>query len=376
MKHESMDRRRFLKRSATTTALAAAAATAAIGRATTWSASAAAPTPRPLPEPTAARLPRWRGFNLLEKFTAGQNQPFRESDFEWIAEFGFNFVRLPLSYQCWADPASWRVLREPVLKEIDQAVEFGRKQGVHVNVNLHRAPGYCVNPPKEPLDLWTQEEGLEACAFHWAHLAKRYRGRPNTEVTFDLLNEPPDVAEETYVRVVRRLVEAIRAEDPARLVIADGLKWGTVPVHGLAGLGVAQSTRGYRPMEISHYKASWVRGSDSWAEPSWPLRPDGKDAWNKERLRRECIEPWQALARKGVGVHVGECGAFQHTPHAAVLAWFRDYLGLWKEAGWGYALWNFRGSFGILDSRRTDVAYEDFRGHKLDRALLTLLQEH
>jgi endoglucanase len=33
-----------------------------------------------------------------------------------------------------------------------------------------------------------------------------------------------------------------------------------------------------------------------------------------------------------------------------------------------------RGTFGILDSERTDVRYENFRGHKLDRALLELLR--
>jgi endoglucanase len=41
----------------------------------------------------------------------------------------------------------------------------------------------------------------------------------------------------------------------------------------------------------------------------------------------------------------------------------------------GYALWNLRGAFGILDSGREDVAYEDWHGHKLDRKLLSLLQE-
>jgi endoglucanase len=38
-------------------------------------------------------------------------------------------------------------------------------------------------------------------------------------------------------------------------------------------------------------------------------------------------------------------------------------------------LWNLRGSFGVLDSQREDVAYEDFRGRKLDRAMLELLRE-
>ena len=58
-----------------------------------------------LPEPTPKDLPRWRGFNLLEKFMAGNPRPFREEDFDWIADLGFNFVRLPMDYRCWTDPA-------------------------------------------------------------------------------------------------------------------------------------------------------------------------------------------------------------------------------------------------------------------------------
>jgi hypothetical protein len=55
--------------------------------------------------------------------------------------------------------------------------------------------------------------------------------------------------------------------------------------------------------------------------------------------------------------------------------WLRDVLGILTGHGIGLALWNFRGSFGILDSGRTDVAYEDFHGHRLDGKLLALLQE-
>lgn len=42
----------------------------------------------------------------------------------------------------------------------------------------------------------------------------------------------------------------------------------------------------------------------------------------------------------------------------------------------GWALWNFHGSFGILDSGRDDVQYELFDGHQLDRKMLTLLQRY
>ena len=357
-------RREFLKCSASSVALAVTGNLSLIAR--------------ELERPTAKKLPRWRGFNLLEKFIRqnSSNPAFRESDFAIMSEWGFDFARLPMSYLCWADgdPTAWLKLREDELKHIDAAIGFGEKHKVHVNLNFHRAPGYCVNPPKEPLDLWKDDQALEACSFHWAAFAKRYRGIPNERLSFDLLNEPPSIAEESYVRVVKRLVAAIRAEDPQRLIIADGLKWGRDPVAGLIGLGIGQSTRGYDPMRISHWKANWVLESNQWAKPSWPLQENGNTIWDKDRLRRDRIQPWKELESKGVGIHVGEWGAFNQTPHKVALAWMRDQLELWKEAGWGWALWNLRGSFGVLDSGRADVDYEEFRGHKLDREMLRLLQ--
>ena len=359
-----MNRREFLQNAG---ALAVAAAAAPV-----LSLSAADKT-----VVTARNLPRWRGFNLLEKFIKqeGGNSPFRETDFALVAEWGFDFARLPLSYLCWTDPKDWLKLREEELTHLDDAVAFGGKHSVHVNLNFHRAPGYCVNPPKEPLDLWKDEEALAACAFHWAHLAKRYRGIPNERLSFDLLNEPANIPEPAYVRVVKRLVESIRAEDAQRLIIADGLSWGREPVYGLVDLGIAQSTRGYDPMQITHYQASWVQGSDKWPEPTWPLKPGTRRMVDKDTMAKDRIQPWKQLEQKGVGIHVGEWGAFDRTPHKVVLAWMRDCLALWKEAGWGWALWELRGSFGVLDSQRADVEYESFQGHNLDRQMLALLQQ-
>ncbi len=352
-----MNRREFFRHSL---------ALAAIG-------AVAADRPAPV-EPTYARLPRWRGFNLLNKCYGHRHRPFDERDFVLLREWDFDFVRLPLSYRCWSNPDDLRRMSEPVLKEIDDAVEFGRRHRIHVSLNFHRAPGYCVNPPAEPFDLWTDEKVLDGCAFQWAAFARRYRGVPNTQISFNLLNEPARVTEETYVRVAQRLIEAIREQDERRLILADGLEWGRVPVPGLIELKVAQSTRGYDPMRVTHYKANWVPGADGWPKPTWPIRDERDRLWDKERLRKERIEPWRALAAKGVGVHVGEWGAHQFTPHPVALAWMRDLTELWREAGWGWALWNLHGNFGVLDSGRTDVAYEEFRGHKLDRAMLEILQ--
>jgi endoglucanase len=73
---------------------------------------------------------------------------------------------------------------------------------------------------------------------------------------------------------------------------------------------------------------------------------------------------------------VGECGSYNKTPHEVVLRWMRDQLEIWQEAGFGWALWNLRGGFGIVNSDRSDVEYAEFHGQKLDRKLLDLLRRH
>jgi endoglucanase len=327
---------------------------------------------RKLPEPSAARLPRWRGFNLLEKFN-GRNERFRKADFEWIAELGFNFVRLPLDYRLWTDPADWTRIREEPLREIDEAVKLGETCGIHVDLNFHRAPGYTVAHPPESRSLWTDLDAQRVFGLHWAHFARRYQGIPSRNLSFNLVNEPDKVEPALYRKAVETAAAAIRKEDPRRLLICDGREWGNLPPEELAGLGVAAATRGYAPFKLTHYQASWVPGSGKWETPGYPLR-DGKELWDRAHLRERQIGPWKRLEERGVGVMVGEFGSHQKTPHKVVLDWMRDCLDLWREAGWGWALWNFSGSFGVLDSGRADVAYESWRGRKLDRAMLEILQ--
>jgi len=481
-------------------------------------------------DPTWQSLPRWRGFNLLEKFgKEWSNGPFVEDDFKLIREWGFNFVRLPMDYRVWIVNGDWRKFDEKVLREIDQAVAWGRQYGVHVCINFHRAPGYTVASPKEAKSLWTDPEAEEVCALHWGTFARRYKGVPSRELSFNLFNEPSSIDAATYVRIVKRMTDAIRKEDPDRLVICDGISWGGRPVPELAALRVAQATRGYSPMWLTHFRAEWTGDSGTWPVPVWPeqagfcallygpekpelkeplvfripsgiaasatltvhvfevsasstlvvsadgravfkksfvngpgtgewakavwreewkvwqnvwdrdyevaipagtrevvlenaggdwmrlgvlrlapfgtravlelrpgrldwgdrqlgaytIGPDGSLAPEKpaglagrEWLWREVVEPWVKLRDSGVGVIVGEWGAYNKTPHPVVMAWMQDCLENWKRANFGWALWNFRGSFGVLDSDRADVTYEDFRGHKLDRQMLDLLRRY
>jgi endoglucanase len=341
-------------------------------------------------------LPRWRGFNLLYLFQARVRREgpveVPEDDFQMIADLGFDFVRIPMDYWFWIDSA-WRKtgrpsagdvlkIQESSLAPVDRIIELGRKHGLHVNLNFHRAPGFCVNQAElEPYVLWRDKEAEDAFVFHWELFAKRYKDINPNELSFNLLNEAPRprpgyMTREDYRRVMTRATDKIRECTPDRTIIIDGLATGNQVVYEMMPTGVAQSVHAYTPAEVSHYHAGWVDKRLDFPHPLWPaVKRDGSGLVTRDTLDA-LYEPWGWLVRQGIGVHCGEAGAFNKTPHDSFLKWMCDVLDILKSHSIGWALWNFRGSFGVLDSEREDCAYEDWHGHKLDRELLTLLQYH
>ena len=117
----------------------------------------------------------------------------------------------------------------------------------------------------------------------------------------------------------------------------------------LADLNIAQSCRGYFPMLISHYKAPWAN-----KDPEHMETPNIRARSASNNLNREMLEnyykPWIDIKNKGVGVHCGECGCWNKTPHDVFLTWFGDVLDILSHNEIGFALWEFIGDFGILNS--------------------------
>ncbi|HEX6225849.1 MAG TPA: cellulase family glycosylhydrolase [Chryseolinea sp.] len=350
-------------------------------------------------ETTKNKLPQWKGFNLLDFFSPDPNnarKPTAEDHFKWMRDWGFNFVRVPMAYPAYLKiDRSRNISREEVynidpqaVDRVDNLVQMAHKYGMHVSLNLHRAPGYCINSGfHEPYNLWKDKEALDAFCFHWGMWAKRYKNISRDKISFDLLNEPSmredmndqhskhsSVPGELYRKVAKAAADAIRSENSDHLVIADGNNVGNTVIPEIIDLDIAQSCRGYNPGIISHYKAPWAnKDPNNLPEPKWPGQVG--DKYLSRTMLEEYYKPWIDLINQGVGVHCGECGCWNKTPHAVFLAWFDDLLSILAGNKIGFALWEFSGDFGVLNSRREDVAYEDWNGQMLDRKLLDLLQK-
>jgi endoglucanase len=374
---------------------------------------------------TPATNPKWYGFNLLEYFSTDpdwmkyfpykNDGMFREDDFRWMRDWGFNWVRLPMDYRFWTDARDFFKIHEEKIDPIDRAIRLGDKYGVHVNLCLHRAPGYCIldimnealtgiHVTREKVDLFIDPKARDAFCYQWTYFANRYRSIDSEQLSFNLVNEPLDLQAATkieeltkagkkkeearrevserfarhYEKVARSAIEAIRAQDPKRMILSDGIQAGNEISPGLFDTHVLQSCHTYAPAAVTHYQCEWARGNavtGSEREPTWPLKDDSGKIVADHALLADTFRPWGGLAAEGIPIHFGEMGCYKHTPPAVVLAWFNDTLRVVGGLHSGFALWNFRGPFGVLDTERPGTNYRVWQGHKLDFALLTLLQQ-
>lgn len=351
------------------------------------------------------KLPKWRGFNILDFFSPDRYvaDPMKfaatEQDFKWMADWGFDFVRIPIAYPTYIqyepsvgrniNPDETVLFREEAVEAIEKVVYSANKYNLHVSLNLHRAPGFCINAGfHEPFNLWIDEEAQQAFYLHWDMWAKRFRNISRDLLSFDLVNEPcfkedmndqfapsKPIPGDIYRKVAIGCLDVIHRQNANRIVIADGNHGGSLIIPELADLPIGQSCRGYFPHYVSHYRAGWVwKDPDDAPMPVWPGVIDGHK-YDREVLE-DFYKPWIDLVKQGVGVHCGECGCYNETPHEVFLAWFEDQLDILTSNDIGWGLWNFRGDFGLLDSGRKDIQYEDWYGHKLDRKLLSLLQKY
>lgn len=347
------------------------------------------------------------GFNFQWMFrrdhATPRAQPADERALDALADWGFSFVRVPTDYRYWASSETFDVQDEGPLQLIDGYVEACRQRKLHLSLNLHRVPGYCINGSRlETRNLWTDEIAQDALCAMWRSFAERYHDVPREALSFDLINELPRLGQngfthEVHQRIIRRLAGEIREITPDRVIVIDGIDGGHTAIPDLADTVDVQSGRGYAPTGLSHFGSDWWdtaaglvadpttrqaldRARDEWWEqssqgrgPTYPGDFDGT-FWDREALRQHYSQ-WKAVEQRGCGVHIGEMGCYRRVPQETALRWMADMLRVFREYGWGWALWNFDGPFGIVGNGRHGTRTTMRNGFRVDGDLLDVLLE-
>jgi hypothetical protein len=124
-------------------------------------------------------------------------------------------------------------------------------------------------------------------------------------------------------------------------------------------------------MALTHYGASWTKVG----EYEGPVRlpgevvteadmaglpdelvgavRDGRGLYFDRTVLEELIAKPLALARRAqLPLYCGEWGVLPSVPAADRLRWYRDFRSVLEKNGIGWAHWDYKGSFGVVDSER------------------------
>jgi hypothetical protein len=82
----------------------------------------------------------------------------------------------------------------------------------------------------------------------------------------------------------------------------------------------------------------------------------------------------EAAKAENIPVMIQEFGVYNKTPHDVTKDYLEDVVSVFNKNQLGFAMWNLIGTMGIINSGRTDMTYEPYRGKLLDRELTSIMQ--
>jgi endoglucanase len=294
---------------------------------------------------------------------------FTEADVQWIAEQGFDHIRLPVDVRlCVAADGS---LDPAKLKPISDCIGWSRKRGLGLVLDAHFLPGADFNNDEEGRDarVYTDLALQQKVAGIWRALAKHF-AQEGPNVRFEILNEPVAEKNADLNPFMHHMLKAIRESNPTRVVYVTSNKWSgfwTVPDVVLPDdPNIALTIHTYDPMIFTHQRASWANFTDKLPPVKFPgTVPDylpylrnpkaeanlGKpgDTLDEKPIdeRFQKVADWVAKTRPGLEVYVGEFGVYFPADAQSKINWIRTIVRNCDRHGWSWAVWDYNDSFGV-----------------------------
>ena len=329
-----------------------------------------------------------RGVNASEWFAqsasdysaARTNRYTDAGDIALMARLGFDNVRLSIdAVPLEQYPRGKDGLNADFVGRLDRAVDTMLALGLAVQIDLHPEDSY-------KQQLRASDYAVDRLTMLWRRLAAHYATRDTERVFFEILNEPEVNDPYRWAGIQARVAAAIREVAPKNTIIATGPNYSDIvdllAMHPLSDGNVIYNFHFYDPHEFTHQGAGW--GEAWWSythnipypatEGSMQeLVKEVPDAANRYDLERYWLDHWDGrrirllideAAAWGHDNHVplicNEFGAYrEHTDPQSRMNWIRDVRTALEADGIGWAMWDYRGGFGVVFKEDGQVAKPD-----------------
>lgn len=296
------------------------------------------------------------------------HRPVRRDDLARITDWGFEHVRLPILESQAFDAKHRR--RSRTFDTLERVLDWCAELGLIAVVDLHRLRSHDQESSK-PDDLFHRPDAVAEVVAMWDDLSSVLSRRPVDQVAYDLISEGRAPSPQAWHAVQQAVIAAMRRREPDR-VVCYGPYWyralGVVDTHiVIDDPALLLSFHHYRPNLLTHYRLKWSKSSGGYDGPvHYPGVPIADADLGRVHpvvphytpsYRAPCsaamFAAWLAIARSKAAsanqsLYCAEFGCSRLAPTELRLRWLRDLLTLFTENNVAWALWEYRGDFGLL----------------------------
>lgn len=302
----------------------------------------------------------------------------RPEDFDRIASWGLDHVRMPVDYDVL--DGSYDGCSFIGFDYIDMAVRECERVGLNLIIDLHKTAGFSFYTGYGEGGFFDSDELQERFFSLWESIAKRY-GKYSDRVSFELLNE---ITKEEFAKpwnaIARKCVERIRAIAPNVNIIIGGVWCNSVDAVPMLDAPfderIVYNFHCYEPLVFTHQAAYWVENMP--ADLCVPYPATGNDyaslvaekapelecgyrnikgkMYSSEFFEELFAPAVEYAAKYNVPLYCGEYGVIDKACPEDILAWYRDINTAFEKLGISRSAWNYKAmDFGMTDKRLEGV---------------------
>ena len=184
---------------------------------------------------------------------------FTEKDVQFIANAGFDHIRMPVDEEQLWDSAGKR--NDDAFQLLDNFMTWANNAGLRVVLDLHILRSHHFNEEDKP--LWTKTTEQDKFIQLWRNLASAVNKWPNGMVAYEFMNEPVADDDEQWNVLLTRVADSIRSWEAERTLVIGSNKWQQVETFDKLRIpandkNIILSFHFYEPFHLTHYKASWT----------------------------------------------------------------------------------------------------------------------
>lgn len=309
-----------------------------------------------------------------------------EEDIRRLSTWGLDHLRLPMDYNVLREENG--TFKKDGFDYVKRAVEWCRKYGLNVILDLHKTAGYSFDKDEQEHGFFAEESYQEYFYTLWEKIARKFAGYGD-QVAFELLNEVTDEKTmDAWNRISQECIRRIRKITPTVKILVGGYWNNSVAaVKDLAmpaDENIVYNFHCYEPLIFTHQGAGWIDTMPSDYRMSFDhdmsvfwdrtkeylpnnmimLEPakDIAHALDSEFFEKLFAEAVSVAEERNVPLYCGEYGVINLASPEDTLKWYRSIHAVFEKYGIGRAAWSYKEmDFGLIDEHMDPVREDVIR---------------